>query len=126
MFFTNPQNCSTLPKPEVGTSDPIGAWKCNFSIFKEIMTERQTNRPTNRLVGKLQFQYYGPVCFNILPRIPVIFRKSVKHLVLFLFNNFLTYFFATITTIIRGGYRDVQVGALPHLFLQILFGKLQF
>ena len=36
------------------TSDPIGAWKCNFPFFKEIMTDPrinqldQDNQPTDR------------------------------------------------------------------------------
>ena len=25
----------------------LGAWKCNFSPFKETTTDRQTNRPTD-------------------------------------------------------------------------------
>ena len=25
----------------------LGAWKCNFSPFKETMTDRPTNRPTD-------------------------------------------------------------------------------
>ena len=31
---------------------PIGAWKCNFPPFKEIMTDR----PTSGVIGKLHVQ----------------------------------------------------------------------
>ena len=41
------------------TSVSIGALKCNFAVFQEIMTDRPTDQPTNRrtlgLIGKLQF-----------------------------------------------------------------------
>ena len=30
------------------TTDPIGAWKYNFQPFKEIMTKKPINQPTDR------------------------------------------------------------------------------
>ena len=30
------------------TSSPIGAWKCNFQTFLEIMTDRPNDQPTDR------------------------------------------------------------------------------
>ena len=38
------------------TNAPIGAWKDDLPSFKEIMTDRRTNRGTGRIVGKLHFQ----------------------------------------------------------------------
>ena len=31
---------------KIATNAPIGAWKCNFSPFRDIMTERPTDRQT--------------------------------------------------------------------------------
>ena len=31
--------------PVIITSDPIGAWKCNFPPFWEMLTDRPTDRP---------------------------------------------------------------------------------
>ena len=43
------------------TSAPMGAWKCNIPTFEEIMTDRTTKQPTDRrtdrVIGKLHFQY---------------------------------------------------------------------
>ena len=33
-------------------SAPIEAWKCNFPLFWEIMTDHQTDRPTNPLTDR--------------------------------------------------------------------------
>ena len=39
----------------------MGAWKCNIPIIGEIMTDRPTKQPTDRrtdrVIGKLHFQY---------------------------------------------------------------------
>ena len=43
----------------IETSALIGAWKCNFPQFNEIMTDQPANQPTNQrtdigVIGKLQ------------------------------------------------------------------------
>ena len=30
----------------------IGAWKCNFPTFSEIITDQQTNQPTKQLIDQ--------------------------------------------------------------------------
>ena len=37
-------------------SAPIGAWKCTFPTYKEITTDRPTNRRTDRVIGKIHSQ----------------------------------------------------------------------
>ena len=64
-FIQNLKKTSSI-LPNIGkTSAPIGAWTWNFTRFKEILTNRPTDSPTNRqTVNFTSNKYWGGIAVS--------------------------------------------------------------